>query len=740
MLWIIRQTKLLVLFCESLTRPISNFVIKIVNRIVAKIYYLQMTVAVTINPDNVINSPIASDTSSSNVKTVTWCVRTRIAEPTAPTVFAVEEKTPVSVTVNLRTGITELRDEFGEVDTYEVEAFECDENDNAITAEGSPPHTQGGTVRICFQPDSTASSDGVVLDSISWFQWIRGEIIQNVLLDDGLVTAPAITTYQCTKGSSKCSLATQLSNEFFYSAGTVVGRGQALVSRNGGRRLRRTVMVKASGFSPRRRTQSGFNKERALEVMIRIDPSDKIYGAEAYECDKDFKRVSGGGKKKVGDSIRVCVQPNQAALDEDVHLRQISAFSFRQVKSGIAQFAIEPGGHQAPDGKTLLACDPGSSLCAFETNLKEKFFNSNEKLLGRGQVLLQFGTDTDFRKNRWLEHDTQLGSGISNNQQYHRQAQMSDADFAGASEISLDVIIQRRPQSEIDKDEEWDEEAESWWKSQPKILRFIYVMIPLFFLTFLLCCCMIFFCGLCPGWFPDKVQKEVHHEEIVNIEYVREGPANGESDVNDRNDIDENRDQWGEPVSDDDDEPTVQEQAPPSPVAVSPVPSSRRISAPESMKRIEAEPATPRGRQSVASGEASRTSTSKSPRPGGSRSEGSNVPTSSPRPGRKSRVEAASPKKSPRPGRKSSVGGGSSTASPRPGRRSLATDTGATRTPNSTRRNTVAVPNSAPARSRNSVKSPRSGRRASANPHYSAGGKRRTTAGLPTNSIPEVPF
>ena len=69
-----------------------------------------MTIAVTIDPDNVINSPISTDTSTGNVKEVTYCVRTRIAEPTSPTNFNnVEEKTTISLTLNLQSGISEIR-------------------------------------------------------------------------------------------------------------------------------------------------------------------------------------------------------------------------------------------------------------------------------------------------------------------------------------------------------------------------------------------------------------------------------------------------------------------------------------------------------------------------------------------------------------------------------------------------------------------------------------------------------
>ena len=713
-----------------------------------------MTIAITINPDNVINSPISTDTSTGNVKEVTWCVRTRIAEPTSPSNFNnVEEKTTISITLNLQSGISEIRSSDsssgnnnginGNTDSYQIVTYECDSNSGVeIPSSNTPAYTQGSTVSLCFKPNTLALNDGITIESISWFQFVRSDIIQSVVIDNGRIFAPALTTYDECKGNNMCSISTQLSNNFFYSAGTVLGRGEAIIA-DGNRRLLRKQSItfvkqdtrgggkeEGGDLEHEHRQLQGFNPERPLEITIRIDHSDQVYGAEAYECDSNNRRVDDSGKKKVGDSIRICVRPNTAAVDNDVYLRQVASFNFRQLRSGIAQFAVEPGGNQAPDGKTLLTCTAGSSLCFFQTELKEKFFNSNEKVLGRGQVLLQFGTDTDFPTRRTRRH-----------------LQMSDADFAGATEISIDVNIQRRPQSEIDKDEKWDDEAETWWKSQPKILRFIYIMIPLFLLTFLICCCAVFFCGLCPGWFPatERNQKEVHHEEVVNIEYVREGPGPHGSER------EASTNHWGESGSDEGDDPSIQEQAPASPVPSSPRrKSSRRVSAPESMKQIEAAPTTPRSRKSVVGGDASpRPASSRSPRPGaGSRTESTrsmaaeSVSSKSPRPGRKSsKVDMTSPKRSPRPGRKSSVGGGTSSTSPRPGRRSLASDTGGTRTPNSTRRNTVSVPNSAPARSRNSaIKSPASGRRASANPHYSAGGKRRTTGGLNNSSIPEVPF
>jgi hypothetical protein len=93
-----------------------------------------------------------------------------------------------------------------------------------------------------------------------------------------------------------------------------------------------------------------------------------------------------------GDEIRVCVQPNQRALNEGLYMRRIDHFTFRKSENeDITQKAIE--GAQADSyGLTTLVCISGSIVCYFDTLLRSSFYYQSGKVIGGGEATLQFGS------------------------------------------------------------------------------------------------------------------------------------------------------------------------------------------------------------------------------------------------------------------------------------------------------------------------------------------------------------
>jgi hypothetical protein len=111
---------------------------------------------------------------------------------------------------------------------------------------------------------------------------------------------------------------------------------------------------------------------------------------EAYICDSEENLIVGDVKNQ-GESVRVCVVPNAETLAEGAYLRYIEEFTF--TRDNYSQVAIAPGNEGAPASElTVVSCEAGSVLCAFETLLGAEFFSDGVGIVhGSGTAFLQFG-------------------------------------------------------------------------------------------------------------------------------------------------------------------------------------------------------------------------------------------------------------------------------------------------------------------------------------------------------------
>ena len=77
---------------------------------------------------------------------------------------------------------------------------------------------------------------------------------------------------------------------------------------------------------------------------------------------------------------------------EGAYLRYIESFTF--VRLNTTQVAIEPGTFGvAANELTEVSCEPGSTLCSFETILGAEFFDSPGLVRGDGLAFLQLGQE-----------------------------------------------------------------------------------------------------------------------------------------------------------------------------------------------------------------------------------------------------------------------------------------------------------------------------------------------------------
>jgi hypothetical protein len=602
-----------------------------------------MTVSLNINAFNIANSRIISFTASQAI--ATFCVKFELSSPQATSIVLNSLDTQLVVGLNLQEniGITELI--VSEEDTFQIISYECDEDDNPIVQQGAPAKTQGAKVKVCVTPTAETLAKGVMMRSINGFTYSRGDVTQRVVIPVNVIANLELTTRDCNPGQPLCSLTTTLSNDFFYSAGTVTGAGEAFMQyidvSQGQRRIRKvqfelpaagsTSISSGSGGSSEEgrqmREAGGYAGARQFGFSVEVEPSDKVYTAEVFECTTENKPivdpVEKDALKNLGDSIRICIQPDAEAREFSVYMRQIASFFFEQATTELVQFAVEPGGKQAEDGLTLLLCNPGDPICVFKTTLKKGYFDRNGTIIGTGEVYLQFGNDAS--------------GGGRRAKMVPRQTQITDAAFAGASEITLQFDVLQT--LVVPEDPTWQENAEDWWLNTPAFVRFLYILILIFIVSICCCCCYVqFFGGL--GQYRNRADKE---EEIKDL------PASGGYDHDDADDFNDEH-------ATDREESVNSFVPPPGRRSVAPASPGPRGSTGYSVS-YEKTPRSPGARRSMAPGQEE---VSQSPRTGRRVS----APVSSSSPRRSTRPTSASvytPKsrastlESPRPGKRESA-------------------------------------------------------------------------------------
>jgi hypothetical protein len=137
-----------------------------------------------------------------------------------------------------------------------------------------------------------------------------------------------------------------------------------------------------------------------------VELAEQDSAVVAYLCDSDSNVVEQGDTKNQGQSVRVCIRPTPETMAKGAFLRYIEEFTFR--RDDITQVAIAPEmGGVAASELTVVSCEPGATLCAFETLLGAAFFTSTGIVNGDGTAFLQFGQG-DTRRVKVVSRSTQV--------------------------------------------------------------------------------------------------------------------------------------------------------------------------------------------------------------------------------------------------------------------------------------------------------------------------------------------
>mmetsp|Transcript_2252 Transcript_2252/g.5415 ORF Transcript_2252/g.5415 Transcript_2252/m.5415 type:complete len:376 (+) Transcript_2252:133-1260(+) len=151
--------------------------------------------------------------------------------------------------------------------------------------------------------------------------------------------------------------------------------------------------------------KGGFSVDAAVSnadlVLLQASQDTAV---EAYICDSD-QNVVPIMPTAQGQTVRVCVSPTPDNLKAGALIRQLESFAFRrEIPISTKQTAIEPGTGGVPaDQLTVVSCQPGSTVCAFETLLAANFFAGEGIVTGSGQAYLQLGNGASAAARRQLQ-------------------------------------------------------------------------------------------------------------------------------------------------------------------------------------------------------------------------------------------------------------------------------------------------------------------------------------------------
>lgn len=128
------------------------------------------------------------------------------------------------------------------------------------------------------------------------------------------------------------------------------------------------------------------------------ETANQAYEVDAFQCNAINGALSPqqlSASRIQGSIVRVCVQPDTAAIAQGIFMRNIDLFVFSRVYgSGIPDAVQEAvlNGEGASNGLTFLDCSAGDQTCAFETLLSAIFYRNAGEVQGSGIASMQFGS------------------------------------------------------------------------------------------------------------------------------------------------------------------------------------------------------------------------------------------------------------------------------------------------------------------------------------------------------------
>jgi hypothetical protein len=225
-----------------------------------------LLVNVTVNPGNIEDSSIYTtiyDEDGKKQARVEFCMRFSLYTNGDTPIEVNYLETIVGFTADLTAGFfidvaVQPKDRLIEtaLQTYEVDAYKCDDNNVPLSAIAlARAMNQGEVIRVCVTPNQEARDQGIYLKALESFTYYRDYggtigLVTQVAIEDSREASNFLTVLSCTAGSIVCNFETVLYADMFLSPGFVDGTGTALLQ-IGPDPERRRVESQSSLRSPR---------------------------------------------------------------------------------------------------------------------------------------------------------------------------------------------------------------------------------------------------------------------------------------------------------------------------------------------------------------------------------------------------------------------------------------------------------------------------------------------------------
>jgi hypothetical protein len=412
---------------------------------------------------------------------------------------------------------------------YTANGFLCDADNKALISE-QHPFGKGGTVRVCVKPSLVALGDKVRIRSIDSFEWMR---------DNGNVTQTSIsanakaepdTQLVCEAGLVTCAFETKLADSFFVTDGKVEGKGSVWLQLDNQNPTRVEFNLEYStvdGDTNGKKSSSGIMINQMDPGFAGASPfgvylyvvqeastrgENDIYQCRAYACEEQtLQEYVSTEVLEQNSSQRVCVAPTEPAQAAGVRMWSIEWWDW--TRQNFTQSAIVAQGLEAPDGRTIQRCDRGSTICEFQTRLRNEFFNTTGILEGTGQCWLTFGGMEPFQAR--IVTETSSETDDTDEEDKELIDPTTDPLYAGGGEVGLILQVTGNYIAVPELCPAENHELKLWWEDLPGGTRFIYTMIMVG--TGSSMCCLLVCCFICGYRRDEKTEQRGGGNIEVNL-------------------------------------------------------------------------------------------------------------------------------------------------------------------------------------------------------------------------------
>lgn len=222
----------------------------------------------------------------------------------------------------------------------------------------------------------------------------------------------------------------------------------------------------------------------SIDFIVLPGVDENFFGALAFECDEENKRLEERPAKQFGDTIRVCVVPDEVSNQFDIRIKRIDVWNWTKapglgdgLDSDVFQASVEEGGIQAEDGLTVLVCFQGSTLCIFKTQFADDFYDSSGEIIGIGDVILQYPEQITSRVSRRNLQASLSSSALMMEAMGNRSLQdISQSGIAGISRVIVNTTSEFASiDDRVPGGCDYNHTVADWWEEEDKNDQYMYI-------------------------------------------------------------------------------------------------------------------------------------------------------------------------------------------------------------------------------------------------------------------------